>query len=138
MHISIYIIIIFKKKKKNKTCILHISVNSSPILSVDSHMSHICARRVKMQKHSSGPQSPVRREGGRERHNQNMKVGHNRVILKNKTKVKEKGWGGEHREKEQTQGVLFQSRHKNVSVSKSLSCKNSRAFEERKKKKVTN
>lgn len=41
------------------------------------------------------------------------------------------------------EGALFQSRHKNVSVSKSLSCKNSRASEEEKtkknkQKKVTN
>lgn len=73
-----------------------------------------------------------------------MKVGHSRVSLKKqkfkiKKRKKKKGVGAEEGQKEeQTQGALFQSRHKNVSVSKSLSCKNSRAFEEGKKKKVTN
>jgi len=72
-----------------------------------------------------------------------VKVGHNRVSLK-KTKqkpfLKKKDGGGGGEKEVQTQGALFQSRHKNVSVSKSLSCKNSRAFEEGGggKKKVTN
>lgn len=77
----------------------------------------------------------------RERHNQNVKVGYNGVSLKNQKlkKKRERGDGTGQREKdEQTQGALFQSRHKNVSVSKSLSCKNSRAFEEEKNNKKSN
>lgn len=82
-----------------------------------------------MQKHSLGPRSPVKRDGEAQ---PECEGGTQQGKLKSKQQIKKKGGGGE--KEEQTQGALFQSRHKNVSVSKSLSCKNSRVFEEKKKK----
>lgn len=58
LHISIYIFSFFLNKLAFYTFLLTVAQSSAWILTL-----HICASRVKMQKHSLGPQFPVRREG---------------------------------------------------------------------------